>query len=287
MLLYALALAAQAAAATPAPPSPAPASTATAPAPRPQINLPPIDFEAPDWQLSRASGSCAASVALSGGARLLIAYHGGQNLSFVNIVDPALALTVGSTGRALVRFGSFPEEAVEARARAFENDGTVMLGLAPSRNTGRLRGLAEAGSISITYGGRPAVVHPVPGARDGIERLLACAEEARAALPAAEQMSRAWLNTYFSVSDYPREAVVGRQQGTVRFWVKVGADGHVTDCLVIQSSGSPLLDTTTCRIIRERAAYTPVRNAAGEAVPSFDGDYSITWRLPDPPAPAR
>jgi TonB family protein len=271
MLLAALALAIQAA--------PAPAAT-PAPAPRPPITLPPIDFDAPDWQLSRAPGSCAASVALSGGARLLIAYHGGQNLSFVNLIDPALALTAGSTGRALVRFGSFPEESVEARARSFENDGTVMLGLAPSRNTGRLRGLAEAGSISIAYGGRPPVTHAVPGAREGVQRLLACAEEARAALPVAEQVPRAWLSSYFSVSDYPREAVLTRQQGTVRFWVKVSAEGRVTDCQIIQSSGTAALDEATCRIIRERARYEPVRNAQGQPVESFDGDYSITWRLP-------
>jgi TonB family protein len=267
MLLAALALAVQAA--------PAPA---TAPAPRPPLTLPALDFDAPDWQLAHAAGSCAATVALPNGARLVVAYHGGQNLGFVNLIDPALGLTAGGTGQALVRFGALPEESVQARV--LDLDGTLMLGLAPSRNTGRLRGLAEAGSITISFGGRPPVTHAVPGAREGVERLLACAEAARAALPVAEQLPRATLTTYFTSGDYPREAVRARQQGAVRLWLRINAEGRVSDCRILQSSGTPLLDETTCNILRERARYTPAHNAQGQPVESFDGDYTINWRLP-------
>jgi TonB family protein len=218
---------------------------------------------------------------LPNGARLVVAYHGGQNLGFVNLIDPALALTGGSTGPALVRFGSLPEESLQARVLALGgSDGILMLGLSPSRNTGRLRALAEAGSITISFGGRPAVTHAVPGAREGVERLLACAEAARAALPVAEQLPRATLNTYFTSADYPREAVRTRQQGAVRLWLRINAEGRVSDCRILQSSGSPLLDETTCGILRERARYTPAHNAQGQPIESFDGDYTINWRLP-------
>jgi TonB family protein len=267
MLLAALAVAAQAA--TPAP----------APAP-PRITMPSISLDAPDWELRRARGSCATTVALSGGGRLILGYHGGQLLVFVGLVDPALGLTAGSSGDARVRFGPLPEEPMGARVQPLTENGPLVLSLAPTRYTGRLRALAETGNVTIAYGGHAPVTYAVAGAREGVQRLLACGTEVRAALPPAEQLPRVALNTYFSTDDYPGEALRERQQGTVSFWVRISPEGRVSDCRIIQSSGSPSLDAATCRIIRERARYTPARDAQGRPAEAFDGDYAVTWRLP-------
>lgn len=248
---------------------------------QPRIMMPPMALDAEDWVLRRAPGSCAATVTLSGGARLVLAYHGGQNISAINLADPALGLTTGSGGQASVRFGSFPEESVEAQVLAIAAyPNAPVLALASTRSTGRLRLLSEAGSITIAFGGRPAVTHAVPGAREGVRSLIACAEEARAALPEAERGPRVSLNSYFSTNDYPMAAVRNHEEGTVRFWLEINAAGRVSDCHIIQSSGSRALDEATCRILRERGRYAPARNMRGQPIASFDGDYAVTWRLP-------
>ena len=248
---------------------------------QPRIMIPPMALDAEDWALRRVPGSCAVTVALSRGARLVLAYHGGQNLAVMNLADPALGLTAGSGGQALVRFGSFPEEAVEAQVLAIPTQaGTPVLALAAIRSTGRLRLLAEAGSITVSFGGHAPVTHAVPGAREGVRSLIACAEEARAALPEAERGPRVTLNSYFSTNDYPSAALRDHEQGTVRFWLGISAEGRVSDCHIIQSSGSRALDETTCRILRERGRYRPARNMRGQPIASFDGDYAVTWRLP-------
>lgn len=270
MLLAALALAAQ------------PATPPTAATPRPPIRLPAIALDAPDWALRRARGSCAATVTLSGGARLLVTYHGGQDLALLDLVDPALALPAGTNGVAILRFGALAEQRADAVVQTVtaEHGDIRILRLAPTRYSGRLRQLAETGSITVTFGNRPPVTHAVPGAREGVQALLACAEEARNALPEPERLQRASLASYFSSNDYPMSAVDAREQGTVRFWIEVSAEGRVTECHIVQSSGSAALDAATCRVMRERARYTPARDANGRPVASYDGDYTLTWRLP-------
>lgn len=76
--------------------------------------------------------------------------------------------------------------------------------------------------------------------------------------------------------DYPRAAAGA--QGIVVAHVDVGVDGRVTGCNVARSSGNAILDSTTCRLIRERFRFTPARNARGEAVPGEFGWQQRWWR---------
>ena len=46
----------------------------------------------------------------------------------------------------------------------------------------------------------------------------------------------------------------------------VRPDGRVENCRVTRSSGVPLLDTTTCRLIVTRFRYRPSRDTAGRPV---------------------
>jgi len=82
----------------------------------------------------------------------------------------------------------------------------------------------------------------------------------------------------FSRDDYPAAALRGEEEGTTRFRVEIGANGRVSGCTITASSGSTALDTTTCRIVRSRARFTPARDSAGNAVPDArEGE--ITWRV--------
>jgi TonB family protein len=79
--------------------------------------------------------------------------------------------------------------------------------------------------------------------------------------------------------DYPAAALRAGEQGTARVQLAVGADGRVTGCSIIKSSGSATLDQTTCRIMERRAWYTPAKDTEGNAVASTT-EVSFTWSLP-------
>jgi TonB family protein len=87
------------------------------------------------------------------------------------------------------------------------------------------------------------------------------------------------LTAIFTTDDYPGSAIRNNEQGTagVRFWI--GTDGRVSDCQVVEKSGSKTLDDKTCAIIEARARYTPALNKNGEVIRSI-GYQRIRWELP-------
>lgn len=93
-----------------------------------------------------------------------------------------------------------------------------------------------------------------------------------------------WKSGRIKDSDYPREALRAGVSGTVHLRFTVGVKGRVTDCVVTQSSGSALLDATTCRLIMARFRYEPSRDAAGHPVPDVvTGEHEWeVWSNPPP-----
>lgn len=97
---------------------------------------------------------------------------------------------------------------------------------------------------------------------------------AQAPVPLAE------LHSVLSHTDYPDDAIRKGEQGTVEFRLNVGVDGRVTGCTVVNSSGSAILDETTCRIMRERPTFRPAIGAGGKPVPG-SLESRVSWRLPE------
>jgi len=95
--------------------------------------------------------------------------------------------------------------------------------------------------------------------------LLPDLEAAGAHVPA--RRTRADLSSYFSDADYPAEAIRRGEQGIVAYALNVDEAGRVSACRITESSGSAVLDEATCRILRERARFTPARDRRGRAVP--------------------
>lgn len=61
----------------------------------------------------------------------------------------------------------------------------------------------------------------------------------------------------------------------------VGTDGRVSSCEVVESSGSSILDSATCRLVTRRFRHRPaIRD--GEPVASTM-TRRVTWRLPEEP----
>jgi len=86
------------------------------------------------------------------------------------------------------------------------------------------------------------------------------------------------LQGLISADDYPQAALENEEQGTVNVRLAIGPNGRVTGCDIAGSSGSRTLDSTTCRILRSRARFTPATDQNGQAT---SGSFSqrITWRI--------
>ena len=67
--------------------------------------------------------------------------------------------------------------------------------------------------------------------------------------------------------DYPPAARRAGIGGRVVVRIDVGTNGRVAACSIVQSSGNPDLDETSCRLIKRRYRYEPARDAAGRPAP--------------------
>jgi periplasmic protein TonB len=92
--------------------------------------------------------------------------------------------------------------------------------------------------------------------------------------------AKANLASYVSDEDYPSTAARNEEQGTTRFRLAVAPSGRVAECTVTASSGSSALDSATCRLMKQRARFTPARDSDGR--PTSDSVTSgIRWVLPE------
>ena len=78
---------------------------------------------------------------------------------------------------------------------------------------------------------------------------------------------------------YPPRAIKAREEGAVGFAVTIDAKGQVTGCQVTHSSGHPLLDQETCKIITLNAEFQPEPTLSASQVRTREG--VINWKLPD------
>ncbi|HEX8483527.1 MAG TPA: energy transducer TonB [Allosphingosinicella sp.] len=126
----------------------------------------------------------------------------------------------------------------------------------------------------------PATVFPTPGTGPVTRAEPPAPTPAPPAAKTVEPArAKANLASYVSDTDYPSNAVRNEEQGSTRFRLTVGPDGKVKECTVTGSSGSSALDSTTCRLMKQRARFTPAKNNRGE--PTGDTVSStIRWVLP-------
>ena len=61
--------------------------------------------------------------------------------------------------------------------------------------------------------------------------------------------------------------------------VTVNTEGRADDCAVVATSGSPQIDTTSCRVALRRARFRPALDAAGQPV-TIAAVFTVTWLLP-------
>ncbi|MBA4091622.1 MAG: energy transducer TonB [Sphingobium sp.] len=83
-------------------------------------------------------------------------------------------------------------------------------------------------------------------------------------------------------SDYPASAKQRKETGSVEFLLVTSPQGRVSQCQIMQSSGSSELDQRTCEVMYARASFKP---ATDENENPTSGFYKgrFTWTLPGQP----
>ncbi|MEE4288419.1 MAG: energy transducer TonB [Erythrobacter sp.] len=78
--------------------------------------------------------------------------------------------------------------------------------------------------------------------------------------------------------NYPSRALREEIEGNVGVSVQIGANGRVSSCRVVRSSGSSILDDAACAGMERYARFNPALNDAGDPT---SGSYAttITYRL--------
>ena len=73
-------------------------------------------------------------------------------------------------------------------------------------------------------------------------------------------------------------AVLLGQEGTTEVELTVGSHGRTTNCAVVETSRYPALDDATCKVLSNRARFSPARDEQGRpTVGSFT--QRVTWRV--------
>ena len=80
---------------------------------------------------------------------------------------------------------------------------------------------------------------------------------------------------------YPARALAAREEGLVGFAVKIDARGNPTSCKITHTSGHPLLDLETCKLIMVHAIFKRPPGATPSQQRSYEG--VVNWKLPDSP----
>jgi len=90
------------------------------------------------------------------------------------------------------------------------------------------------------------------------------------------------LVSLFSTDDYPVEAMRSGEEGTAQVRLTITTDGRVSQCEVMSSSGSQVLDRATCDILQRRARFKPALDNQGR--PTIDYfTQKVRWELPARP----
>ena len=90
---------------------------------------------------------------------------------------------------------------------------------------------------------------------------------------------------WFPADAYPPEAKAAGLHGRTAFTLDLDSEGRITSCNITSSSGSPLLDSTTCTLLVTNGRFRPAHDAAGQPV-AGTWSSAMVWQLAAPEAPA-
>jgi TonB family protein len=145
---------------------------------------------------------------------------------------------------------------------------------------------AASGMISIDAKERLRAAFQVPGLSNALAVLDDCvadllaswgfSREQQAAMAKKPEPVQAFFK-YVSGSDYPIDALKNEERGSNSARFHIDAAGDISDCRVVESSGSKALDAALCRVVR-RVHYHPAVDKAGKPMESL-GFVRFRWDI--------
>ncbi len=240
-----------------------------------------IDYAQSRCSLARRVGGATSPIFLLGtilggeGPQIVLLADGGDALP--RDVPPRVDLVLAPTNVRL----NLPV----VRRRLRVGDSIVLEGLEESF----IEQFGQATAVRIESGERPLLTISVPNSSGGIAALKACNDDLLRTwgIDPAAQLSLRSLPTrrpdsrpFIFDSDYPADAIRAGQQGTTVMRVAVGPDGRATDCVPVESAGSPSLDLQACRLTLERSRWSPAIDAEGRPT-AASVVQRVRWNLPD------
>jgi TonB family protein len=99
----------------------------------------------------------------------------------------------------------------------------------------------------------------------------------------SQQAAQNAINWDIFLKLYPKRALAAHEEGAVGFTVTLDSKGDVTNCQVTRSSGHPLLDQETCKLVTMNAVFSADPNVSPSQNRTHQG--VINWRLPNSTAP--
>lgn len=141
--------------------------------------------------------------------------------------------------------------------------------------------------MTIAIDGHAPVTLSLADLRQSFARLETCNEAAEAELGITAEERAAIAERplrqdgiWITSDDYPSAARREDVQGTSWVVLRVAVDGSVDDCRLALTSGSDLLDQTTCRLLRKRGRFKPATDRQGKPVVSHIAQ-PVRWALSD------
>jgi TonB family protein len=246
----------------------------------------PLKPSAP-WNVQYAENMCTLVREFgSGEAKLLLVFRPAMfsNQTRMTIIRNA---STGAIGDGLAQLTMDSESAIEASYVEGFSKSESISAVAIDIEESKLAALRTAKTFRIQAGKNDVSLAPtaVPAAMRALEtcqrNLLVKWGMDSSVVASIEKFPTipGGILRLFTTNDYPMAAIASNQQGSsgVRFWVS--KEGKVSDCKVIESSGSNLLDAQTCAIISKRGLFDSARTKTGEPVASI-GFQRVRWVLP-------
>ena len=100
----------------------------------------------------------------------------------------------------------------------------------------------------------------------------------KAAQAAVAERPKGNLQGLLRPDDYPQAAIDSNASGRVDVRLRIEADGRISDCSILESSGNTALDKQTCALIVKRARYAPALGHDGKPIWTFTFA-TVTWML--------
>jgi TonB family protein len=141
----------------------------------------------------------------------------------------------------------------------------------PDENN-NLKSIEAANQLDIVAGGKRVTI-PLPTGGEGVRAFQQCiAEKARAwgidlaALDALKQRPKQLPGQWLTSFDYPHDAIAALKEGIVVTRLTADATGRVTDCTVVENTGTKSMEQPACYAAFKPGRFKPAIGADGRPV---------------------